>query len=108
MNFVSNLNFAEIMVRYTIMMILGIIAGVTHQYWMIIVVMAVFMEAIMGFCPSKPLFKKETAASTNEHRVKRWATYFYSCLSLSMPESVGLSGTVLDKQENECSITAAK
>ena len=29
MNFVSNLNFAEIMVRYTIMMILGIIAGVT-------------------------------------------------------------------------------
>ncbi|HPE97360.1 MAG: DUF2892 domain-containing protein [Chitinophagales bacterium] len=61
MNFVSNLNFAEIMVRYTIMMILGIIAGVTHQYWMIIVVMAVFMEAIMGFCPVKALFKRNSS-----------------------------------------------
>ena len=61
MNFVSNLDFAEIMVRYTIMIILGIIAGVTHQYWMIVIVMAVFMEAIMGFCPIKAMFTRNKA-----------------------------------------------
>lgn len=59
MDFVSNLNFAEIMFRYAIMIVIGIVAGVLHQYWMIAIVMAIFMEAIMGYCPIKAMFTKK-------------------------------------------------
>lgn len=61
MEFKNNLKFDEIMLRYAIMMIMGIIAGVTHQFWMIIPTMFVFLEAILGWCPIKQMFTKASA-----------------------------------------------
>jgi len=58
MDFVNNLNFSEIMLRYAIMIVLGIIAGVTHQFWMIIPTMMVFLMAVLGYCPVKAAFQK--------------------------------------------------
>ena len=58
MNFKNNLKVDEIMLRYAIMIALGITAGVTHQFWMIIPTMFVFLEAVLGWCPIKQMLTK--------------------------------------------------
>lgn len=58
MEFKNNLAFDEIMLRYAIMLVLGITAGVLQQFWMIIPTMFVFLEAIMGWCPIKQMFTR--------------------------------------------------
>ena len=62
MDFVNNLSFDEIMLRYAVMIVLGIVAGVTMQYWMIIPTMAVFLMAVLGYCPVKASFTRRKAA----------------------------------------------
>ncbi|MFN3939059.1 MAG: hypothetical protein ACK4IY_00640 [Chitinophagales bacterium] len=61
MEFRNNLTFDEILLRYAIMLLLGITAGVLHQFWMIIPTMFVFLEAIMGWCPIKQMLKGSKA-----------------------------------------------
>ena len=46
-----NLDFKDIMVRYTIIMILGILFGVTQFYPLIIVAVLIFISAVSGICP---------------------------------------------------------
>lgn len=58
MEFKNNLAFDEIILRYAIMLVLGITAGVLQQFWMIIPTMFVFLEAIMGWCPIKQMFTR--------------------------------------------------
>ena len=70
MDFTNNLNFAQIMLRYIIMMAIGITAGVTHQYWLIVPVMAVFLMAVLGYCPIKEYLdnRRERHAQMTLHR----------------------------------------
>ena len=65
MNFNPNLKFDEIIVRYGIMIVLGIIGGMLHNYWFVMPVMAIFLTAILGWCPVKAYFtaKREKTSS---------------------------------------------
>lgn len=65
MNLNSNLKFDEVMLRYVIMMALGITGGVLHNYWFIIPVMLVFLTAVLGWSPVKAYMQQR-----REHRVK--------------------------------------
>ncbi len=61
MKFENNLKFDEIILRYAIMLILGIIAGATSQFWILLLAMYLFLEAILGWSPIKQkLAKKHT------------------------------------------------
>jgi K+-transporting ATPase A subunit len=62
MDFVNNLNFAEIMLRYAVMIAIGIVAGVTQQWWMIVPAMMVFLMAVLGYCPIKEAFTRNKTA----------------------------------------------
>ena len=46
-----NLSFVEIVFRYAIIMVLGILFGVTQFYPLIALAVAVFISAVSGFCP---------------------------------------------------------
>ena len=58
MNFNLNLNFAEVIMRYAVLMAIIIVAGALHQYWMVIPAMLVFLTAILGWCPVKETLGK--------------------------------------------------
>ncbi len=62
MNFRNNLGIDEIMLRYAIMLILGIAAGVLQQFWLIAPIMLVFLTAILGWCPLKQFFNRHSPA----------------------------------------------
>lgn len=59
MKFENNLKFDEIILRYGIIIILGIATGVTHQLWIMIPMMYLFMESILGYSPIKQRFTKK-------------------------------------------------
>jgi hypothetical protein len=59
MNFTPNLNFAEIFLRYAMMMAVGILIGVLRVYWAIPFMMIIFLSAMMGYCPVKQAFKSK-------------------------------------------------
>ncbi len=59
MKFENNLKFDEIIMRYGIMIVLGIIAGATRQFWIMIPMMYIFMESILGWSPIKQRFTKK-------------------------------------------------
>ncbi|MBC8047226.1 MAG: hypothetical protein H7Y00_10550 [Fimbriimonadaceae bacterium] len=69
MNFKNNLDFAEVILRYAILMAIGITAGILHQYWMVIPMMLVFLTAILGWCPVKMVFTnlKKKRSDTGLH-----------------------------------------
>ncbi|HET8962383.1 MAG TPA: hypothetical protein VFM99_00680 [Chitinophagales bacterium] len=59
MKFESNLKFDEIILRYGIIIILGIATGVTQILWIIIPMMYLFMESILGYSPIKQRFTRK-------------------------------------------------
>ncbi len=46
-----NLSFLDISIRYAIIMVLGIIFGVTQFYPLIVLAILVFISAVTGMCP---------------------------------------------------------
>ncbi len=55
MDFNSNLSFNEIIVRYALLIAIGILAGVTQSFILIVPAMAVFLTAILAWCPIKAM-----------------------------------------------------
>ena len=53
MNFNPNLKMDEIMLRYVLLILVGIAGGVLQNWWFVIPVMAIFLTAILGWCPIK-------------------------------------------------------
>jgi hypothetical protein len=53
MNLNPNLNFNEIIIRYAILIGIGIIAGVSQNFFFIVPAMIVFLTAVLGWCPIK-------------------------------------------------------
>lgn len=49
--FKNNLGFVDIGIRYGIMMIIMILAGVFQSMWLVVLGVLVFMTAITGWCP---------------------------------------------------------
>jgi len=64
MDFNPNLKIDEIILRYAMLIGVGILAGVFHAYWLIPVAMALFLTAVLGWCPVKAMIKgKKVSAS---------------------------------------------
>ncbi len=59
--FVYNMGFGDIIIRYAAMILIGIIGGLTHQLWLMLLVMPVFIFAITGWCPINALIGRNTA-----------------------------------------------
>ena len=55
MNFNPNLSFNEIIIRYALLIGIGILAGVFQNFFLIIPAMGVFLTAILGWCPVKAM-----------------------------------------------------
>lgn len=53
MNLNPNLSFNEIIIRYAILIGIGILAGVFQSFILIVPAMIVFLTAILGWCPIK-------------------------------------------------------
>lgn len=49
--FSYNIGMYDIIARYTIMMLLGIIGGLTGQLWLMVLAIPMFLVAILGWCP---------------------------------------------------------
>lgn len=58
--FAYNMGFKDIIIRYTLMMLIGIIGGLTHQLWLMILVIPVFLFAITGWCPINAALGRNT------------------------------------------------
>ncbi len=56
-----NMGFNDIIIRYTIMMLIGIVGGLTQQLWIMILVIPVFIFAITGWCPVHAMLGRNTA-----------------------------------------------
>lgn len=59
MKFENNLKFDDIILRYGIIIILGITTGATQQLWIMIPMMYLFMESILGYSPIKQRFTRK-------------------------------------------------
>jgi hypothetical protein len=46
-----NLSFVDIVIRYAIIIALGILFGITLFYPLIVLAIAVFISAVTGMCP---------------------------------------------------------
>ena len=57
MDFNPNLKFDEIIVRYALLLIVGIVVGVLKLYFLIPLVMAIFLTAVLGWCPIKAMIR---------------------------------------------------
>jgi hypothetical protein len=49
--FHNNLGFTDIGIRYGVMMIVMILAGVFQSMWLVVLGVLVFLTAITGWCP---------------------------------------------------------
>lgn len=49
--FNHNLSFIDIGIRYTLMMVFMILAGVTQEMFFLYLGVAAFLTAILGWCP---------------------------------------------------------
>ena len=82
MNFNPNLSFNEIIIRYALLIGIGILAGVFQNFFLIIPAIGVFLTAILGWCPVKAMMSGN----------KKHIAFMQSCLtvvfSLSMPEKM--------------------
>jgi hypothetical protein len=58
--FTYNMGFYDIIIRYTIMMLLGIVGGLTGQLWLMVLAIPVFLIAIMGWCPLHAILGRNT------------------------------------------------
>ena len=64
MDFNPNLKFDEIIVRYALLIGVGIVIGVIHAYWMIPLAMGIFLTAVLGWCPVKAVMKGKKASAS--------------------------------------------
>lgn len=64
MDFNPNLKMDEIIVRYALLLIVGIIIGVLQLYFLIPVVMAIFLTAVLGWCPIKAMIKGKNVSAS--------------------------------------------
>jgi hypothetical protein len=62
--FDANMSFNDIIVRYTVMMVIGIVGGLTHQVWLMVLVVPVFVFAVTGWCPIHAILGRNTAEKT--------------------------------------------
>lgn len=75
MNLSPNLKFSEIVARYALLIALGIIGGMLHNYWFIYPAMAVFLTAILGWSPEKEWMKnRKENATAGDHNVLQHKT----------------------------------
>ena len=51
MNFTPNLSITEIALRYGLIIVIGILAGFTQQYWIAPLAIAVFVTCVTAWCP---------------------------------------------------------
>lgn len=63
MNLNPNLNFNEIIIRYAILIGIGIIAGVSQNFFFIVPAMIVFLTAVLGWCPIKAFMSSNHTAA---------------------------------------------
>ena len=56
-----NMGFNDIIIRYAAMMLLGIVGGLTHQLWLMMLVVPVFIFAVTGWCPIHAMLGRNTA-----------------------------------------------
>ena len=64
MDFNPNLKFDEIIVRYALLIVVGIGIGIAHAYVLIPVAMAIFLTAVLGWCPVKAIMKGNKASAS--------------------------------------------
>lgn len=62
MDFNPNLNFNEIIIRYALLIGIGILAGLTQNFFFIIPAMGVFLTAILAWCPVKAMMNGKNTA----------------------------------------------
>ena len=63
MNLNPNLNFNEIIIRYAVLIVIGIMAGVFQNFFLIVPAMAVFLTAVLGWCPIKAFMSGNRSAA---------------------------------------------
>lgn len=66
----SNLNFSEVIVRYAILMAIGITAGATQQFWLVIPAMLFLLSGVLGWDPVKAYKQKRKAEQVNNKSVR--------------------------------------
>ena len=64
MDFNPNLKFDEIIVRYALLIGVGIVLGLMHAYWLTPLAMGIFLTAILGWCPVKAMMKGKKASAS--------------------------------------------
>lgn len=64
MDFNPNLSINEILLRYALLIGVGIIAGVLHAYWLAPVAIGVFLTAILGWCPLKSYLNRNKVSAS--------------------------------------------
>lgn len=64
MDFNPNLQINEIIIRYALLIGVGIVLGVLHAYWLIPLAMAIFLTAVLGWCPVKAMMKGKKASAS--------------------------------------------
>ena len=62
-----NLSFVDIFMRYAIIMMLGILFGVTQFYPLLILALFVFISAVTGICPIYHLLGINHAPERGSH-----------------------------------------
>jgi hypothetical protein len=62
-----NMGFNDIIIRYAIMLLLGIVGGLTQQLWLMMLVVPVFLFAITGWCPIHAILGRNTAEEKEQH-----------------------------------------
>ena len=64
MDFNPNLSISEILIRYALLIGVGIVAGALHAYWLAPVAIGVFLTAILGWCPLKAFMGKNKVSAS--------------------------------------------
>ncbi len=65
-----NLSFTEVVFRYVGLMFSGILFGITLNYFFIVLTVAFFITAIMGWCPIYQLMGIDHFGKTKEQEKK--------------------------------------
>lgn len=59
-----NLKMDEIIVRYALLLIVGIVIGVLQVYWLVPLVMGIFLTAVLGWCPVKAMMRGNNVSAS--------------------------------------------
>jgi len=61
-----NMGFSDIIIRYAIMMIFGVIGGLTHQLWLMLMVVPIFIFAVTGWSPIHAILGRNTSEQKHQ------------------------------------------